>query len=50
MSKGNKEFSKYKENKIIASKEFNTLDNKHRQIVKSINNVQFDKKQINNKY
>ncbi len=46
MSKGNKEFSKYKENKIIASKEFNTLDNKHRQIVKSINNVQSDKKQL----
>ena len=46
MSKGDKEFSKYKENKLMASKEFNTLDNKHRQIVKSIYNIQADKQQI----
>jgi predicted RNA-binding Zn-ribbon protein involved in translation (DUF1610 family) len=50
--KGQENLSKYKKNKQISIKETNTLDNKHRQMVKYFNNNKYEKekllKQINN--
>jgi hypothetical protein len=41
--------SKYKENKQLSSKESNTLDNKHRLIVKQFNQTRNEKDEIENK-
>ena len=41
--------SKYKENKQIQHKETNTLDNKHRQMVKQFINIRNEKEEILNK-
>ena len=50
--KGQESMSKYKKNKQISIKETNTLDNKHRQMVKYFNNNKYEKEklleQINN--
>ena len=50
--KGHDSLSKYKKNKQISIKETNTLDNKHRQMVKYFNNNKYEKEklfeQINN--
>ena len=50
--KGQESLSKYKKNKQISIKETNTLDNKHRQMVKYFNNNKYEKEklleQINN--
>jgi len=45
-SKGTNTPSKYKENKQIQSKETNTLDNKHRQMVKQLKEIHNEKENI----
>ena len=44
--KGQESLSKYKKNKQISIKETNTLDNKHRQMVKYFNNNKYEKEKI----
>ena len=44
--KSGKSTSKYKENKLANIKESNTLDNKHRLIVKQFNQLKGDKSKI----
>ena len=49
MSTGKNVTSKYKENKQMQYKETNTLDNKHRQMVKQFKDVRNEKEEILNK-
>jgi hypothetical protein len=44
--KGHESLSKYKKNKQISIKETNTLDNKHRQMVKYFNNNKYEKEKL----